>query len=115
MISYRQYTTESCRHNQTFDLQPKTYCFGIDIRLLFLVSIARPTNRYEHERRQTRNRKLVPDHNTIFFPKILSNHNVTRDNYNSSIQNNFVLFSRYFFRDIRIEKTFVAERQSESL
>ena len=30
-------------HNQIFDLQPKTYCFGIDIRLLFLVSIARAT------------------------------------------------------------------------
>ena len=26
-----------------FDYQPKTYCFGIDIRLLFLVSIARTT------------------------------------------------------------------------
>ena len=39
-IDIRQYT-ESRRHNQTFDLQPKTCCFGIDIRLLFLVSIAR--------------------------------------------------------------------------
>ena len=38
--SYRQYT-EYYRHNQTFDQQPKTYCFGIDIRLLFLVSKAR--------------------------------------------------------------------------
>ena len=42
IISYRQYT-ESCRHNQTFDYQPKTCCFGIDIRLLLLVSIARTT------------------------------------------------------------------------
>ena len=39
MISYRQYP-ESYKHNQTFDYQPKTYCFGINIRLLFLVSIA---------------------------------------------------------------------------
>ena len=39
---YRQYP-ESSRHNQTFDLQPKTYCFAIEIRLLFLVSIARST------------------------------------------------------------------------
>ena len=42
MISYRQYA-ESHRYNQTFDEQPKTYCFGIDIRLLFLVSITRTT------------------------------------------------------------------------
>ena len=42
IISRRQYP-ESCRHNQTFDLQPMTYCFGIDICLLFLVSIARTT------------------------------------------------------------------------
>ena len=40
MISYRQYP-ESHTYNQTFDQQNKTYCFGIDIRLLFLVSIAR--------------------------------------------------------------------------
>ena len=39
---YQQYT-ESYRHNQTFDLQPKAYCFGIDIRFLFLVSVARIT------------------------------------------------------------------------
>ena len=31
-------------NKKTFDLQPKTYCFGIDIRLLFLVSIAIPVN-----------------------------------------------------------------------
>ena len=36
IISYRQYT-ESYKHNQTYDQQPKTYSFGIDIRLLFLV------------------------------------------------------------------------------
>ena len=36
--------TESYRHNQTFDEQPKTYCFGIEIRFLFLVSIARTTS-----------------------------------------------------------------------
>ena len=42
MISYGQYL-ESYSHNQTFDYQPKIYCFGIDIRLLFLVSIARTT------------------------------------------------------------------------
>ena len=40
MISFRQYL-KSYRHNQTFDQQNKTYCFGIDIRLLFLVSIAK--------------------------------------------------------------------------
>ena len=42
IISYRQYT-ESYRHNQTFNQQPKRYCFGVDIRILFLVSIARIT------------------------------------------------------------------------
>ena len=42
IISYRQYP-ELYRHNQTFDQQSKTYCFGIDIRLLFLVSVARTT------------------------------------------------------------------------
>ena len=41
-ISYRQYT-ESYRHNQTLDQQPKTYGFGIDIRLLFFVSTVRIT------------------------------------------------------------------------
>ena len=40
LISYRQYP-ESCRHNQTFVEQPIIYRFGIDIRFLFLVSIAR--------------------------------------------------------------------------
>ena len=30
-----------------------------------------------------------PDHNSIFFAKILSHHNITRDNYKSSIQDNF--------------------------
>ena len=34
---------ESCKHNQIFDLQPKTCCFGIDICLLFFVSIVRTT------------------------------------------------------------------------
>ena len=43
MIGYRQYP-ESYRQSQTFDLPPKTYCFRIDIRLLFLVSIARNTD-----------------------------------------------------------------------
>ena len=42
IISYRQYT-ESYNHSQTFDQQSKTYCFGIDVRLLFLVRIARFT------------------------------------------------------------------------
>ena len=40
MISHGQYP-ESYSHNQTFDYQPKIYCFGIDNRLLFLVGIAR--------------------------------------------------------------------------
>ena len=44
--------------------------------------------KYEHERRKAEIANL-PDHNTIFSPKILSNHNITRDNYKSSIQNNF--------------------------
>ena len=43
IISCREYA-ESYRHNQTFDLQPKTYYCGIDIRLSFLVSIARTTD-----------------------------------------------------------------------
>ena len=55
-------------HNQTFDLQPKTYCFGIDIRLLFLVSIARTSGmNMSVERQRIANE---PDHDTIFFPKI---------------------------------------------
>ena len=31
----------------------------------------------------------LPDYDTIFFPKTLSNHTITRDNSNRSIQNNF--------------------------
>ena len=54
-------------HNQTFDLQPKTYCFGIDIRLLFLVSIARtPGMNMSVERQRIANE---PDNDTIFFSK----------------------------------------------
>ena len=37
------------------NLWPKTYCFGIDIRLLFLISIARTID----GRRKARNRKLT--------------------------------------------------------
>ena len=42
IISYKQ-CPESYRHNHTFDQQLKIYFFGIDIRLLFLLSIARTT------------------------------------------------------------------------
>ena len=86
-MSYRQYP-ESYRHNQTYDLQPKTYCFDIDIRLLFLLSVARTIGmNISVERQRIANE---PDYNRIyFFPKILRNHNITRDNYNNSIQNNF--------------------------
>ena len=51
MISYRQYP-KFHRHNQTFDQQNKTYCFGIDIRLLFLVSIARTAGMNASVKRQ---------------------------------------------------------------
>ena len=37
-----------------------------------------------------------PDHN-IFFPKILSNYNITKDNFNSSIQNNFQNHALYSY------------------
>ena len=51
MITSRQYL-KSYRHNQTFDQQNKTYCFGIDIRLLFLVSIARTAGMNMNVKRQ---------------------------------------------------------------
>ena len=44
--------TEFYGHNQTFDQQSKTYCFGIDIRLLFLVSIATTTGMNRSVKRQ---------------------------------------------------------------
>ena len=44
-----------------------TYCFGIDIRLLFLVGIAKTTDmNMSVERQGIAN---LPDHNTIFFQK----------------------------------------------
>ena len=46
-----------------------TYCFGIDIRLLFLVSIARTTgmNMSVKKRKKARNHELVSNLRTIYF------------------------------------------------
>ena len=59
----------------------------MDFRLLFLVSIAWTTGMNMSV--ETQRIANEPDHDTIFFRKILSNHNIARDNFNSSIQNDF--------------------------
>ena len=66
-LSSRRYT-ESYWHNQIFDQPPKTYCFGINIRLLLLVSIARTTGmKMSVERQRIAN---LPDNDTFFPPEI---------------------------------------------
>ena len=55
--------------------------------LLFLVSIARTTGtNMSVEKKESQINHIIAQ---IFFPKILSNHNITRENYDTSIQSNF--------------------------
>ena len=63
VISNRQ-CTESYRHSQTFG--PMAYCFGIDIRLLFLVSIARTTGM-----NMSVERYAIPQLSTLMFVPVV--------------------------------------------